>query len=243
MYSPELQPRRRNSETKHHAQNGIDLPLKTVGKRLSYNGVYISDTAGGTAMDRRQKKTRKAIFDAFSELIQEKNYNDITIQDIIDRADIGRSTFYSHFHTKDEMLDDMCSHIFRHISADHENKEDTHDFSGAPNTLRDMLTHLLYHLREHKDIVSGMMLSVSHEIFIRYLDEYLDRLFRGFLIRTDGVPEEYLLDQAISGFSGTVRWWAMRDMSDSPEEICAIYASSHPWLRFDTDCLNGHHLK
>jgi AcrR family transcriptional regulator len=48
-------------------------------------------------MDRRQKRTREAIFKAFTQLLSKYNYNQISVQQIIDTANIGRTTFYSHY--------------------------------------------------------------------------------------------------------------------------------------------------
>ena len=55
-------------------------------------------------MDRRQRKSRQAIFRAFTELLKKENYSKITVQQIIDLADVGRTTFYTHFETKDALL-------------------------------------------------------------------------------------------------------------------------------------------
>ena len=54
--------------------------------------------------DRRSRRTQQLIADAFVGLMLEKRYDDITVQDILDRADVGRSTFYAHFTDKENLL-------------------------------------------------------------------------------------------------------------------------------------------
>jgi AcrR family transcriptional regulator len=57
-----------------------------------------------TKVDRRVQRTERALSEALFALIQVKSYDRVTVQDIIERANVGRSTFYSHFDTKDDLL-------------------------------------------------------------------------------------------------------------------------------------------
>ncbi len=56
------------------------------------------------APDRRVARTQMALRDALHSLVREKDYDDIAVKEILDRADIGRSAFYSHFRDKDDLL-------------------------------------------------------------------------------------------------------------------------------------------
>lgn len=55
-------------------------------------------------VDRRIQKSKKYLSDAFKALILEKGYEAVTVQEIIDRANVGRSTFYAHFESKEQLL-------------------------------------------------------------------------------------------------------------------------------------------
>jgi AcrR family transcriptional regulator len=55
-------------------------------------------------VDRRARRTRDALGDALVELMQERPFKSITVQDVLDRADVGRSTFYTHYRDKDDLF-------------------------------------------------------------------------------------------------------------------------------------------
>ncbi|MBR5270501.1 MAG: TetR/AcrR family transcriptional regulator, partial [Anaerotignum sp.] len=65
-------------------------------------------------MDRRKRKTREAIFTAFTKLLSKKDFGQITVGEIIEKADVGRATFYAHFETKDHLLKEFCEDLFCH---------------------------------------------------------------------------------------------------------------------------------
>ena len=131
-------------------------------------------------MDRRQQKTRRAIFQAFNRLLEKKHFNNITVQEILDEADVGRSTFYSHFETKDALLKAMCTDIFDHIFSHELHSETSHDFSASDHGLQEKITHLLYHLKDNQSNVLGVLSGDSGELFMRYFKEYLAAMFEQY---------------------------------------------------------------
>ena len=80
-------------------------------------------------MDRREEKTIETIYQAFTNLINTKDFDDITIQNILDEAKIGRSTFYCHFKTKNDLLLKISQDIFEHVFSHSLQEEKSHDFS------------------------------------------------------------------------------------------------------------------
>ena len=171
-------------------------------------------------MDRRQKRTRKAIFDAFKALLERKRYDHITVQDIIDEADVGRTTFYSHFETKDLLLDALCEELFYHIF-----ENDPCPFAGHDNDLEGKLSHILWHIRDSKKDI-GVLISDSGELFMGYFKEHLKKIFMLHIdsFKSD-VPRDFLLNHLVGSFSETVRWWMREGMKTSPEKTAKYFIS------------------
>lgn len=179
-------------------------------------------------MDRRQRKSREAILGAFNGLITQKKYADITVQDIIDRADVGRSTFYAHFDTKDALLREMCTELFDHVVRDHKEAEETHDFSGETNDPDSMITHILYHLQDNCHNIIGVLKGESGDLFLHFFKQYLIRVFKEELcgkFKQIDVPEEYLYHHISCSFVETVHWWIQSGMKQSPETVEGYFRS------------------
>ena len=175
-------------------------------------------------MDRRQQKTRAAIFQAFNNLLEVKHFNKITVQEILDGANIGRSTFYSHFETKDALLKEMCTEIFDHIFSHELHSEMTHDFSSSDHGLQEKITHLLYHLKDNEGNVLGVLSGESGELFMRYFKEYLVTMFEQYpeCIRED-VPRKFALNHLVGSLAEAVKWWIGNRMEMSPEKLAEYY--------------------
>ena len=100
--------------------------------------------------DARVRRTRDALGDALVALMQEKAFDTITVQDVLDRAKVGRSTFYSHFSDKDDLLMSDTEEFFESVAMLLSVRGDTSD-SVFP--VREFFGHII----EAKQFVDALM--------------------------------------------------------------------------------------
>ncbi len=179
-------------------------------------------------MDRRQRKTREAIFRAFTALLSEHSYNHITVQDIIERADIGRSTFYAHFETKDFLLRELCAELFSHVVDTAAGPEQGHFPFACSCTADSAFLHLLRHLQENALGVLDLLASQNNDIFLRYFKEHLKQLVLAQYAAKEPLddaplPADYLVNHIASSFVETVDWWLRRGRAESPEQLTEYF--------------------
>ena len=122
-------------------------------------------------MDRRQRKSRNAIFSSFNRLFERKSYAAITVTEIIEEADVGRTTFYAHFQTKDDLLGELSKEILDHVFSTSLWNEGSHDFSSEEKSYEHLVSHILYHLREGSMNIRRILSSDCSSIFLRHLQE------------------------------------------------------------------------
>lgn len=177
------------------------------------------------SMDRRTRRTRKAIFGAFEELLAEESYASITAGQIIERADVGRTTFYAHFQTKDDLLVQLCDDLFAHVSA-RPAGEEGHDFSGS-SSLKDELTHVFYHLREQAERLGPLFRGPSSMLFWSAFESSFGEFVRAHAEELGGwgrgIPEELGLRFLTSSYIEVAKWWFETGLASTPEETCALF--------------------
>lgn len=179
-------------------------------------------------MDRRQRKTREAIFTAFIDLLSKKDVGHITVGEIIDRADVGRATFYSHFPTKDHLLKELCQDLFCHIfdaAGDHPLGH-RHMFQcDAPDNV---FLHLFQHLLKNDNQILQLLSCRNNELFLPYFKALLRQTAASQLPlfearKSEKLPDDFWVDHITSTFVETVRWWLEHGKQESPETMAEYF--------------------
>lgn len=161
-------------------------------------------------VDLRIKKTHKALLRALQELLCEKSFDDITVAELCDRAEIRRATFYKHFGDKNELFSYMIQDLQRSFN---EKNEIGSGFEEPGRYCINAFMHFLGFLEENERMVRKVMDSSARYIIIDILSEQIESDLRLFFLeaRKRGTPMSFSPEMLAVLYSGAAiscaRWW------------------------------------
>jgi AcrR family transcriptional regulator len=176
-------------------------------------------------VDRRIRRTRELLRRALISTVLEKGYEHVTVQDIIDRADVGRSTFYAHFRDKEELLVFGLEELRGAFQPDHQQADD----SGTKPQAHSPTLAVFEHFAAYRQVWKAMAGKRGAEVFIRYIHRFLTELLRAQLAarapkQETQVPLDAVVEFAVNALVGLgVRWWLENDLPHTAEEMDELY--------------------
>jgi AcrR family transcriptional regulator len=177
--------------------------------------------------DRRVQRTQQLLEAALLSLIKEKDFDSVSVQQIIDRANVGRATFYAHYENKEDLL----ASGFRGLQESL--KERQREALARTRTVDERLLafsyHLLAHANEHRDIFPAMVSQRGGAVIQHLLRQILVNVVRedakAMGARAGGakLPSEVTVQFVAGGLFGLLMWWMDGKMRLSVEEVNDIF--------------------
>lgn len=177
--------------------------------------------------DRRSQKTRKALSAALISLMNEKSYEAIAVQEILDRADIGRSTFYTHYRDKNELLVDGLQGLREFLKNAQKTaaSTSTHSYEKVIGFSLAMFEHA----HDHKDVFLSLVGGHGWTIVSRNMEEIIVQLMkkeaRPLYKKTSSseIPFDLFIDFLGATFIAVITWWFHYKKPLSPKEIDILF--------------------
>lgn len=173
-------------------------------------------------LDRRVQKTRKLLHEALGSLINEKPYDTIALQEILDRANVGRSTFYTHFRNKDELLTESIHEMLgsiRSAALPHSGKwrERMTSFSLP------IFEHHAHHMRTREARMGAKARAILHErlqkVVTALISDVLEREASNNRKPVSPIPAQLLAEYLASTFVLVLNWWVENRKPFTAEKI------------------------
>jgi AcrR family transcriptional regulator len=172
------------------------------------------------------RRTQEALIFALIHLVLEKRYDAITIQDLLDRADVGRSTFYSHFRGKDDLLLSSWERLLEALDSDMDQRRDGGESARrrvAP--VRELFHHVAKMKPFHQALARARMLDRVYQVGVNQLSRTISRRLGAMPPATaSGAVPTSVVAQAYAGaLFAMLRWWVDHDAPYTPEWMDETY--------------------
>lgn len=177
-------------------------------------------------LDRRVLRTRKLLREAMMDLIMEEGYDAISIQDITDKANLGRATFYLHFKDRDELLLEVIEEFLADFL------EQVPQITEAQWRLDDTkaLTRLFDFAAEHYDLYRILIIGSGGITAARQLQHSVAKNIQTYIEteitdqhRTPAVPVDFIANHFAGSLLATIYWWLDSDLPYTAEEMAEMF--------------------
>ena len=175
-------------------------------------------------VDRRVQRTRQLLEDALIALILEKEYDKITVQNIVDQANVGRSTFYTHYLDKDDLLEKSMERTMEEFGLHFSPSND----GDAQDVMIPSLA-FFQHMETHPQLYKAMLGGRAIEIVVKALRDGLIAHARAHFEQEEragkrlGVPMEILTTHLAGSLLALLTWWLDNEMPYPPEEMNEMF--------------------
>jgi AcrR family transcriptional regulator len=185
------------------------------------------DERRGTANDRRILRTRHALHKALISLVLERGYEAVTIKDVVDRANVGRSTFYTHYTSKEDLLTAEIEDLRATLLAEQRAalcrqgviSERSLGFSRA----------LFEHAQDYRDVYralvgergASIIVARMRALFTQLVREELSELLPRFA--QDNVPRSALVQFVVGALMSILTWWLEGGSDLESAQVDAIF--------------------
>jgi AcrR family transcriptional regulator len=173
-------------------------------------------------MDRRAARTRKALHGALMALILRKGYDAITIQDIIDEADVGRSTFYAHYTGKEDLLRRGFATLRVELG---DAQRAARARTGSQDRPLAFSLAMFEHAAGYTDVYRALVGGRGGVVAVSEIRRALAEIVKKELAVPEGetVPQDVRVDFVVGTFLTVLTWWLERRPGLSPAEADAIF--------------------
>jgi len=175
------------------------------------------------SVDRRIQKTQQALHEALISLMREKRYDDILVQEILDRANVGRSTFYAHYRDKDELLLHGIDHLRDFLQAAQT------EVSAKTNNRYDKVIGFSFamfdHAYDNRDVYRSLVHGIGWTIVRQKMEAMIATLVQKEIKpyynkqQSPDMPLELFVLFIVSVFFSLLTWWIDKRKAFSPREI------------------------
>ena len=172
--------------------------------------------------DRRVRRTRKILTQALTELLQQKQVNEITVKELTDLADMNRGTFYLYYKDIYDMLEKIQDEMFEKLDGIFELRED----EEVTEQTKPILLDLFRFIEENQEMCRVLLSPNGDMSFLHRLNEVLREKCLHIYIGTEPVANEedfdYRYSFVVYGCAGIIRAWVGRNCPEIPEQMAEL---------------------